>query len=355
MKDELAGRLLGKLMDWDSAQLVASGGPLQTLARMKYDGYEGFRPGEKFLESLAGWLLPFEASQRDVLVQFVLDSLVYVSRPELDHLIDVVYPDIIRPRILAATAELLGEPPHLVAKLSATREFGCLQRSMLVLGLSDGARLDRLRRRSPLLSHEQFHPTSSLSPTVQDSTLAKLRLAVEDPTAQFSRLLLVEDFSGSGYSLLRCEDGTWGGKLWRANEEIERLVESGVVTAIHDVDVVVYIASEQARESLSLGLGQCSLPWSLSVVMPLGNIAIHDDEIRKIAEEWYDNALTTEHLEKGGRNPALGFAGAALPLVLYHNTPNNSISLLWGDTSERPGTLERRALFPREERHKASG
>src|SRR5947199_10188160 len=29
-----------------------------------------------------------------------------------------------------------------------------------------------------------------------------------------------------------------------------------------------------------------------------------------------------------------GFAGGGLPLVLSHNTPNNSIGLLWADRSE---------------------
>ena len=44
---------------------------------------------------------------------------------------------------------------------------------------------------------------------------------------------------------------------------------------------------------------------------------------------------------------------AALPVVLHHNTPNNSISLLWADTTDREDGSKRHALFPRYERHHA--
>ena len=52
-----------------------------------------------------------------------------------------------------------------------------------------------------------------------------------------------------------------------------------------------------------------------------------------------------------GSDPSLGFGGFALPVVLHHNTPNNSVGQLWADTSERNDGANRRALFPRRERH----
>lgn len=43
----------------------------------------------------------------------------------------------------------------------------------------------------------------------------------------------------------------------------------------------------------------------------------------------------------------LGFSQCALPVVLYHNTPNNSISILWAYEN---ATFK--GLFPRVPRHK---
>ena len=56
MRDDLAERVLAHVMSWDSAQITKFGACLQDLARYKYDEYEGFGPGEKFVESLAAWL-----------------------------------------------------------------------------------------------------------------------------------------------------------------------------------------------------------------------------------------------------------------------------------------------------------
>jgi len=55
-----------------------------------------------------------------------------------------------------------------------------------------------------------------------------------------------------------------------------------------------------------------------------------------------------EHFEKGGTSDAkYGYAAGGLPVVLHHNTPNNSIALLWSyDDREVVG------LFPRVQRHK---
>jgi hypothetical protein len=59
-------------------------------------------------------------------------------------------------------------------------------------------------------------------------------------------------------------------------------------------------------------------------------------------------AVFDASFQKGGTKDAkYGFAAGGLPLVLHHNTPNNSIALLWL-YEER----EFRGLFPRVQRHK---
>jgi hypothetical protein len=45
-----------------------------------------------------------------------------------------------------------------------------------------------------------------------------------------------------------------------------------------------------------------------------------------------------------------GYANCALPVVLEHNTPNNSIPLLWAETEGKSG-VKMHPLFFRRDRH----
>jgi hypothetical protein len=81
------------------------------------------------------------------------------------------------------------------------------------------------------------------------------------------------------------------------------------------------------------------------------HIHLTKDEATPLAgliQEYYDHKVFTEHFEKGGTTDArYGYAAGGLPLVLHHNTPNNSIALLWS-YEERDVC----GLFPRVSRHK---
>src|ERR1700744_5186323 len=109
MKDTLAERALAEVMGWGPPEISREGRKLQTLAVQKYDGYEGYRPGLKFLESLCGWLYQFPSREdREAAVDFVLQQLIFVSRAEIDHLIETVYPDVIRPMLIGEAAARQG-------------------------------------------------------------------------------------------------------------------------------------------------------------------------------------------------------------------------------------------------------
>ncbi len=63
---------------------------------------------------------------------------------------------------------------------------------------------------------------------------------------------------------------------------------------------------------------------------------------------YYDPRASDKHIQVGGTADAqLGFAGCALPVVLSHNTPNNSVYILWG-----PESFRFFGLFPRVSRHR---
>ena len=170
MREELAGRLLDQLFDWSDEERTESVTALARLAQFKFDHYEGFSAGERFFERLARWLVQFEGeADRRRLLEFVRSELVFISRDEMNQAISCAYPHHIRQLLIAQTAESLNLPEHMLAQITSSAEFRAIRRATLFLGLSDGARLDLLRRSSSELSHEQFSLSPELGEGAQKS------------------------------------------------------------------------------------------------------------------------------------------------------------------------------------------
>jgi hypothetical protein len=138
-------------MGWDNDDVGRERPPLQAMADHKYDEYEQYMPGARFIESLARWLEQFELHSRAAAYEFVRDRLVFISRAEMRHLVGSAYPDHVRPWLIARSAGDLGVPRHRLRHIVASEAFKRRQRSCLFLGLSDGARTDILRRTTPVL------------------------------------------------------------------------------------------------------------------------------------------------------------------------------------------------------------
>lgn len=356
MRDDLAEQVLATVMGWEAGQVAPFGMQLQMLAAHKYDSYEGYRPGVKFLENLGAWLHQFESVEdRQTTLRFVLEDLIFVSAAELDHLIETVYPDFIRPMIIRKAAVELGVSPFAVNRIVQDDTFRALHRKLLVLGLSDGARIDRLRRSSPPLSHEQIFLATDVGDETAAEAVTNLRSTLDNGEARFEHIVLVDDFYGSGYTLLRENDKAgeepFKGRLWRTNKRLEVLKEREVIAADATVSILVYIASADARAHVEAVLDEAGLEWTLAVVLPLdADLKVDGEALARLCDWHYDDVLIDE--SKPQRYP-LGYRGGALPLVLPHNTPNNSICILWADTTDREESeLKRRALFPRFERHR---
>jgi hypothetical protein len=71
-----------------------------------------------------------------------------------------------------------------------------------------------------------------------------------------------------------------------------------------------------------------------------------EPQVDALIEKYYDNSNETDSTWLGGTDLKYGFSACGLPLILGHNTPNNSIGLLWADGPQM------RSLFPRVTRHK---
>ena len=357
MKDELAGRLLDELMTWTPEEQAEWIADLRRLATHKYDSYEGFSAGERFFESLVRWLRQFDTDDARRLMTFVRTELIFISSQEMNQAIACVYPDFIKRHLVSRVAVEMGVSHYRVKKVVESERFRALRRKTLYLGLSDGARLDRLRRSNPELSHEQFWLSPELGPHAVTTMRDKLREAMEEQSLPgelaFRQVVFVDDFYGSGTSLLhKKEDGEWGGKLARARSHLNSDLRSGgspLVTQDAHVMVVIYVASAQAKSYIESMLVQFEPLWSLHVVQPVPADAVCSDrQLVAICKRFFDDVLVDKH--KKVPLP-LGYADAGLPLVLYHNTPNNSISPLWADSTNRLDSQNRHALFRRYERH----
>lgn len=364
MRDGLAQEVLTQVTQIrDIADITEIRLKLQAISHAKYDEYGGYMAGVKFIESLASWLGCFDMQDRQTALNFVLERLVFVSAAEMEHLVANVYQDILRPWFRKQAATSLGCPSWQVARIVASPDFKAVQRRTLVLGMSDGARLDRLRRASDM-STEQFHldyvldkdKARDMRDTLAEA-LTKLHLKVE-PT--FSSVLLVDDFSGSGATMLRQDDsGAWKGKVPKILKQIDELTKHEVVAKNAEVTALFYLMTASAKRTLERRLADAKLDTKISVV------AVHtfsenfpldpdkDAAFMELCDKYFRESWETPSTRLGG-DLRYGFNGSALPLVLHHNAPNNAPPVLWKDDSAETrsdGSEPWAGVFPRHERH----
>jgi hypothetical protein len=240
----------------------------------------------------------------------------------------------------------------------------------LYVGLSDGARIDVFRRDNDgLLTNEQVVASSEISEEKWESLGKKLKDRLgqsgfpgEDP--KFERVCLIDDFTGSGSTLIRPDGTGWDGKIFKfCNQSSGR---TQVATQCQ-VQVHHYLASSKAKTAIESALPayqatisqfkfNTSYSWVLSpspdVVMGPGS----DLELLRWIDAHYDPTVQTTHNCKDGKPIARGYKQCGLPIVLEHNTPNNTIALVWA-TSKRGSTATHlmRPLFPRIDRHIDNG
>lgn len=159
MHDQTAEQLLAKVMEWQDVEEVQKHlPPLQLLANYKYDHYQRFGPGWRFIENLALWLHQFPGLEdRIAALRLVREKLIYFSESEFAHLVRTAYPDWIVQERIRLVAEEYAIPAHRVAEICRHPRFTELQIKSLYLGLSDGARTNELRRASSgEISNEQI-------------------------------------------------------------------------------------------------------------------------------------------------------------------------------------------------------
>lgn len=378
MTHEIGLRVLSQIMKWDDDRSRKEFAWLNLMARLKYDGYRDFHAGMRFIENLVAWLQQFKQVDREIAYDFVRNRLVFISLGEMIHLVEQFFPHTVRERLVRTVAKQNQIPTYRVL-VEEPKPLKDLRRKTLFMGLSDGARLDAIRHaNSGTLSNEQFVQSTQVDTKKWEDLLENLREDLDDPQARFRLVYLVDDFIGTGTSFLRHDEKArkWQGKLIRFQESIQsatkeldgqKLFEPEWELCIHH-----YVATNEGVNSIKgllkklkieskFGLGWAKeIHSSVGTVLP-PNLPINSADSQhpafvRLTTNYYNPDIQTKHTAVGGvTHLGLGYGGCALPLVLEHNTPNNSVALLWAETNDatKDGILTHamRPLFRRRQRH----
>lgn len=362
MRPEIAKRLLGTL-DLPDELIETVFADLEMMSRYKYDHYEMFAPGTRFLEHLYSWLKQFRPEHRQVALEFVRNHLIFVSQREMQDLARFLYFDLIVPEILETIIRdhKLGPFDYGTAFIQHFR--GALRRCFFI-GLSDGAKIDFFRRHHIDLSQEQVLPYYRAS---AEEYLRKLREDTGNPEEHFKSVFLIDDFTASGYTLAHEVEYSGERKKREIVGALQR-VYSYHEDIIDNADAVYlchYIATESAYQHvLHMAEGMDAYRGKLKCFAALllpKDLTINPSsklnypvlkKIVEMSEEYYDESFEDTNTKKG-KGIKFGFGQQGLPVVLYSNTPNNSLYLLWMDRKASPSSKGFSSLFRRINRHRA--
>lgn len=364
MNNSLAERILVQIMGWDQEQISVERPLIQALGNLKFDEYQQFSTGMRFTESLVNWLNQFKTvEERNVAYNFIKNQLIFITSEQINHLINICFPERVDIQLTAKAAEIMKVQPYLITKIHTCEVYKKVKRQALFLGLSDGAKIDQLRRAANL-DNEQVFSSYHISDEKNDDLRKELKEALKQD-AKFSSIFLIDDFTASGLSYLRVTENK--GKLlgflkmvFEEKKTNETVLGDLIELEGLDVHVIFYLATRRALTYLQDGIetwkqqNNKTFNHSVTAVQVIEdatpNAAKNEAEFLAMIkkEEYFDDKIIDKHYKKGRiDHPYLGFDECTLPVVLNHNTPNNSLPILWF-----PQDMKIIGLFPRVTRHK---
>ena len=381
MNSTLSNQLLASIMGWDPQKLASERAALEFMGSMKYDSYDRYMPGMRFMSSLVQWLNDIDEDDRDKAFNFVKEKLVFISTTQMNYLVDLLYDSKIRPILLDMATEKMGMPSYMRSYKNVRTQFEIEKRSSLVIGLSDGAHTDILRR-SAGFNNEQvltnYYPDGKKLCDMLDELRKDEKLKDIDKPF-FHRIFLIDDFTASGKSFIRFDarDDKYHGKLIKiidelcyankeggqsndAREHLSYLIDPNQNEI--QIDILFCIATEKAKTNIETNLMAYlksknlhdKVKFNIHVVQILEDKMSSDIKadknlvtmLKKDKHYVKESVMSSSSYEVGKHDePYLGFDECALPVVLAHNTPNNSLPLIWQDAERFHG------LFPRISRH----
>ena len=351
MNDRLAELLLAKVMNWEPDKLAEERFQIQLFADVKYDNYQKYSQGMRYVESLALWLNNFDADDRDTLYDFIKKELVFISELQMRNLVEMVYPFYVSPQILEKAISVCKEK-KITDKDKKKEIYEALIRKTLFLGLSDGSHIDLFRRANPSLSHEQINVYYDVSKGKIHDMINEMP-SLSEMNNGISCIYLLDDFSGSGISFIRKEDAEWKGKIVKF---LKRLQDYDVDTKNIDMSLFIYVSTEESINYIAQKLDEYKDEYKIQADYSVNAIQLvakrcYEENIYNLLKKYYDkfnmSQIEDVHYKKGSCvAPYLGFNSSGFPLVIFHNTPNNALPIIWFSGEEYSG------LFPRVTRHK---
>ena len=362
LNQQLAEKILANVMEWDTQEVKDNIRGLEHFAELKYDQYQQYQVGSRFIENLTIWLNQFEnVEERRLAYEFVKERVVFISQEELYHLINSIYPDVLKPLFREQVKKICMDNNISDENVKKNLMYIVLRQS-LIFGLSDGARLDVFRRSASIISNEQV----CINYEITDDRMKDIFKEIKKDTEKLVELykyegvsqdkifniFLLDDFSGSGISYLRKEADESGKMVWKGKitKVISQLCNQlGVQNSLKNIEihVILYLATEKAKMHIEKQARlYCKEKDVQMEIHVLQNIHQYkpNEQLEMLIKKYYDPAIEDSHFKKGKHdNPFLGFDECSLPLVIYHNTPNNSFPIIWAGE---------KALFPRVTRHK---
>lgn len=365
MKAELAESILKAVVAWDVDRFAKELQDIQVISEYKYNDYQQYTHGMRFVESLALWLRKFKSQEeKEVAYSLIKKHLIFISEEQMRQLVSVSFAMCMKEYLLEQTKEYCMESS--ITDVSERKAiYNILKRRALFLGLSDGSHMDYFRRHNSHLSNEQVfinYDFSKERAAAMKKDLGKdldglskgTSYKLSENDKDFCTFFLIDDFSASGISYIRKENGKWNGKIPKFYDLLDNV---GFPTKNINIHVVLYVATTEAIDHINnlaneyLKTHECYV--TVDAIQRVSKVELTEVEESLLKDNYNENkkqfsGFVDTHFQKGKTDkPYLGFNECSLPLVIYHNTPNNSFPIIWYSWTDKD-----HALFPRTTRHK---
>jgi len=316
------------------------------LSRRKYDNYDHFPLGESFFVRLLTWFTRnFKRNERDIALE-VIKNIKYIDQYELKELTKSTFKNIINKIVIDVDITIDGDwYTYLEARNNML--YNELRRTIFV-ACADDIRFDLFRRYAM-----RTHP----KPFIKDNFVEyyKINKTSLDDLPDFNRVMLIDQLSGSGTTMLRKECEKWTGKLSRFLNIWEEKIEDKTIYycpyILSDVSnnnliskIPIWKKDEGIKNDINI-LPTCNISISPCISNKEGTAIDEKKPVSKLCKKYYNKFIENEHIKKGG-GAQYGYGGAGLTLIFQSNCPNNSLPLLWHAYNEWY------PLFPRVGHHR---
>lgn len=295
---------------------------------LRYDSYRGYNNTESFVYKLANWLNQFDTVfERKIMLDFISEKLVYVSEKEIYEIIRTIVPDILLP---------------IYKKRYQQKWYQYLCQTIFI-GMSDGAHMDLFRYYNELLDNHQVHMEYELADTKCENIIRKIKKNIIIEGCNEINIVLLDDFSGSGIGYFRYEN-SWKGKMYKSLNSIIKNFSSYKKIKVFFIPYFLTLKAYTYILDCVSKLYHNSVEFMIIPARKVSQIDISKEE-ECIINKKFNNDLFNDPNYMIGKHekPYLGFDQTQICFVLYHNTPNNSLPIIWSGEN---------ALFKRKNRHK---